>query len=151
MKKLLMTLAFKAMQIKWRLLRPVTLGVRILLVHDHQVVLIKHTYLPGWHLPGGKVDRGETLAQAAAREANEEVGAELTDEPKLLEVITTFTDGKSDHAALYFSNSFTLNGARDSWEIEKIELFSLDQLPVASSRMTKKAVALYQELLKTKD
>ena len=145
MKKLIMTLAFKAMQLKWLILRPVTLGVRILLVQDHQVVLIKHTYLPGWHLPGGGIDRGETLAQGAAREAHEEVGADLDAEPELLDVLTTFTDGKSDHAAIYFSNSFTLNGTRDSWEIEEIQHFSLKQLPSDSSRMTLKAVALYEE------
>ena len=49
------------------IVRPITLGVRILLIDGDRVILVKHSYEPGWFLPGGGVKRGETLEQAARR------------------------------------------------------------------------------------
>src|SRR5438067_5676156 len=63
--------------------RPMTLGVRGL-VHDtasNSVLLIRHTYVPGWQLPGGGVEVGETLAEALARELAEEGNIALTAPP----------------------------------------------------------------------
>src|SRR6185295_15388870 len=60
--------------------RPVTLGVRAL-VHDRAadtVLLIRHTYVPGWQLPGGGVEAGEAAAEALARELLEECEVTLT-------------------------------------------------------------------------
>ena len=36
------------------LFRPITAGVRILCADQaNRVLLVRHSYLPGWHLPGG--------------------------------------------------------------------------------------------------
>jgi ADP-ribose pyrophosphatase YjhB (NUDIX family) len=48
-----------------------------------RVFLVKHSYVAGWHLPGGGVERGETLAGALARELREEGNIELTEPPVL--------------------------------------------------------------------
>jgi len=46
---------------------------------DAGFVLIERKYPPyGWALPGGFVDVGETLEQAAIREAKEETGLDVT-------------------------------------------------------------------------
>ena len=42
-------------------------GVHLLLVEDGTILLVKHTYRAGRFLPGGRPDRGESLAQTAQR------------------------------------------------------------------------------------
>jgi len=56
--------------------------VDIIIEIDSKIVLIERRNTPlGWALPGGFVDEGESLEQAAIREAKEETGldVELTD------------------------------------------------------------------------
>ncbi|MDA7827790.1 NUDIX domain-containing protein [Rhodobacteraceae bacterium] len=57
-----------------------TLGVRVIVQNAKcEILLVRHTYVTGWHLPGGGVDHGEDVATAAKREVYEETGiSELT-------------------------------------------------------------------------
>ena len=89
-------IAFQLAQIYYAVFRPITLGVKVMLVRGNEVMLVRHSYQPGWFLPGGGVKRNETLVEAIHREANEELGATLHN----LEMITIFSnnqEGKSDH------------------------------------------------------
>jgi ADP-ribose pyrophosphatase YjhB (NUDIX family) len=51
-------------------------GVKCLLTHEGEVLLVRHTYGPRriWHLPGGGVRRAESTLDAASREMQEELG-----------------------------------------------------------------------------
>jgi 8-oxo-dGTP pyrophosphatase MutT (NUDIX family) len=107
--------------------RPKTFGVRIMLIQNGRVLLVRQTYLPGWFMPGGGVERGETLEQAARREACEEIGAEMG-ELRLLGAYTHFGEYKSDHNVLFLCTDFTFSGKRDK-EIAELRFFPLDALP----------------------
>jgi 8-oxo-dGTP pyrophosphatase MutT (NUDIX family) len=111
----------------WLLLKPISTGVRLLMVRDGQVLLVKHVYEPQWYLPGGAVEQGETLDAAVRREALEEVGATLYD-LQLFGAYTNFERGKSDHVIVYISRNFGLTGEGDD-EIEFCQFFDLDALP----------------------
>lgn len=44
---------------------------------DGRVLLVRPTYKPGWEVPGGVVEAGESPAAAVAREVREELGVDL--------------------------------------------------------------------------
>ncbi|MEO9255658.1 MAG: NUDIX domain-containing protein, partial [Tepidiformaceae bacterium] len=67
--------AYLGLRASWRVYHPITLGVRVILTSDGKVLLVRHTYRPGWFLPGGGVHRRESLERAARREVREEAGA----------------------------------------------------------------------------
>lgn len=110
-----------------QILRPMTHGVRILLVRDGQVLLVRHVYEDKWYLPGGLVERGETLDEAIRREAMEEVGAEIL-ELELFGVYTNDRQGWYDHISVFISHDFSLNGSSDH-EIKTLSFFPVEDLP----------------------
>jgi 8-oxo-dGTP pyrophosphatase MutT (NUDIX family) len=89
--------------------------------------LVKHTYQSHWYLPGGGVNKGETIEEAARREADEELGAELGD-LHLVGVYTNFYENKDDHVIVFSCDAFTLTGQTDH-EIERFDFFRIDDLP----------------------
>lgn len=60
--------------------RPLGDSVKIVIRHNGKVLLIRNSYgISFWTLPGGSVKKGETLEEAAIREAKEEVGIEIAE------------------------------------------------------------------------
>ncbi len=107
--------------------RPIRMGVRVMMIQDGKVWLIRQTYIPGWFLPGGGLKKGETLEEAARREALEETGAELGS-LTLMGAYSNFSDWKSDHNLLFTCNDFEFHGKPDG-EIAELRAFALNELP----------------------
>jgi ADP-ribose pyrophosphatase YjhB (NUDIX family) len=124
---LFIKLLYQASKFILILLKPLTNGVRLLLVREDQILLVKHMYEDKWYLPGGLVERGETLDEAVRREAMEEVGASLND-LQLFGAYSNFREHRNDHVIVFISHDFSLNGISDH-EIEKTAFFSFDSLP----------------------
>jgi ADP-ribose pyrophosphatase YjhB (NUDIX family) len=91
----------------WRFARGMTLGVRaVVLDSESRVFLVKHSYVGGWHLPGGGVETGETLREALRRELAEEGRIELAGEPALFGVYLNSHVSRRDHVAVYLVRQF---------------------------------------------
>lgn len=99
----------------WFLLRrPLTFGVRAV-IHDqaaNTVFLIRHTYMPGWQLPGGGVKVGETALDALARELAEEGNIEIAAPPILKSLHMNRHASRRDHVAIYLVQDFRQTGPK---------------------------------------
>lgn len=125
-----------------RVSRGMTLGVRAMLLKDDRVVLVQHSYLPGWYLPGGGVEAGETVREALEREIREEVGAALSGEPQLFGIYRN-RRVRSDHIALYVCHAWTQRETPvvPNREIVACELVALDDLPADAAPATRSRIA----------
>jgi len=122
-----------------RLTRGMTLGVRAVLLQDKKVVLVRHTYVSGWYLPGGGVEVGESTADALTREIAEEAGAVLTGPAELFGIYRNAHADLRDHVALYVCRAWERRGKLKlpNREILASELFSFDALPADTSSGTR--------------
>jgi len=119
-------------------LRRMTLGVRSVLVRGDEVLLIKHSYLPGWHLPGGGVDHGETTLDAAIREVVEETGYRPAGPGRLFGIYRNCIPPGRDHVALYLFESFEVERVfTANREVIEIGWFDRRDLPPDTSRATR--------------
>ena len=92
----------------WRLSRGMTLGVRgLVLDSDNKVFLVKHSYVAGWHLPGGGVEVGETFMDALMRELAEEGRIVPSGKPELHGLFFNSHVSRRDHVAVYIVRQFT--------------------------------------------
>lgn len=125
----------------WR--RGLTLGVRAVVLDDERgVFLVKHSYVPGWHLPGGGVERGEDVLQALQRELQEEADITVLSVPRLHGVFHNGESFAGDHVVVFLVRDF-LQGKADVSGFEIIDrgFFPVNDLPEATTRATRSRVA----------
>lgn len=127
----------------WRFSRGMTLGVRaVVLDGSGQVFLIRHTYIAGWHLPGGGVETGEPVLEALKRELHEEACIAMGGTPSLHGVFFNSKVSRRDHVVVYVVRNFVVAGDKvPDREIAEAGFFPLDALPDGVSPATRRRLA----------
>jgi ADP-ribose pyrophosphatase YjhB (NUDIX family) len=131
------------MHLYWRFSRGLTLGVRGMAIDpEGRIFLIKHSYVPGWHLPGGGVEPNETIREALGREMMEEGNIEFLEEPRLFGIYHNRKASSRDHVALFVSDAFRQNmPPQPNTEIVAHGFFARDALPADTTPGTLARIA----------
>lgn len=126
-----------------RQLRGMTLGTRTLVLKNggSEILLLRHTYAPGWLLPGGGVERGESIAEAAIRELREEAAIEAEEEPKLHGLFLNDRHFRGDHVACLVLRRFRAGEFHRNLEIAEARFFPATALPEGTSPGTRRRIA----------
>ncbi|WP_242217448.1 NUDIX domain-containing protein [Shinella zoogloeoides] len=120
--------------------RGMTMGVRAACFDEAgRIFLVRHSYVPGWHLPGGGIERGETALEALAKEIREEGNLAIGAPPQLLHVYFNRQTSKRDHVLLYRCDGVAQTAPRlRDREIVEAGFFALDALPAATTAATRR-------------
>lgn len=111
--------------------RPLTLGARaIVLDGEQRVLLVRHTYVAGWHLPGGGVEPGETALDCVRREVREEGNVDIGPDLTLHGLYHNMSASRRDHVAVYVCRMERHFGPKSGdREIAAAAFFAVDHLP----------------------
>lgn len=125
-----------------RFTRPLTMGVRAALLRDGadgaEVFLVRHSYVPGWHLPGGAVEPGETAGDAVVREVREECAVAIEGTPELFGLYFNRAASRRDHVAVYRVRQFDVIERRTpDWEIVEAGFHAVARLPDGTTPATR--------------
>lgn len=137
------TLVTRLLQQYWRLTRGLTLGSQgVVIDAERRVLLVRHGYRPGWHFPGGGVEKDETIEEALARELEEEAGIVATERPEFFGLYAHFEEFPGDHIALFVVRHWQrVRTPEPNREIVEQGFFAADALPQGTSKGTRRRVA----------
>jgi 8-oxo-dGTP pyrophosphatase MutT (NUDIX family) len=140
----------RLLHLYWRFSRGLTLGVRGMAVDpENRIFLIKHSYVPGWHLPGGGVEPGETMLSALRREMMEEGNLGIDADPEFFAMYFNPRASRRDHVALFVIRKFSQESPpKPNSEIVAHGFFHIDDLPADTTAGTRARIA---EVLKGAD
>jgi 8-oxo-dGTP pyrophosphatase MutT (NUDIX family) len=141
-KSLLSRLRLAVSKPYFRWSRGMTLGARVAVIdRQDRVLLVKHTYAPGWILPGGGVERGESCLAAAEREVWEEAAVRPKGPFELHGVFSNHADFPGDHLVVYVLRHFEQETFKASMEIADARFFARGQLPDTVTAGSRRRIA----------
>jgi len=110
--------------------RGMTMGVRAACFNAQgEIFMVRHTYVPGWYLPGGGMEHRETALEALVKELREEGNLVMTEKPDLVNVYYNRRASKRDHVLFYRVNVEQTAPRPPDREIAESGFFALDALP----------------------
>lgn len=122
--------------------RGMTLGVRAACFDGQgRVFLVRHTYVPGWHMPGGGVERGETCIAAIHKEIREEGNLVASSAPQLIHVYFNNRTSDRDHVMFYRLEVTQTAAKAPDREISESGFFPLNALPEGTTPATRRRLA----------
>jgi 8-oxo-dGTP pyrophosphatase MutT (NUDIX family) len=128
-RRVAMRCAYAGLRTYWFLLRPQVVGVKCVVTHGEDVLLVRHTYgRRGWDFPGGTVKRHELPLEAARREMHEELGRHI-EEWDALGVLRVRGDHHRDNLHLFQGRLPDRRLDIDLTELSEAVWFPLDALP----------------------
>jgi 8-oxo-dGTP pyrophosphatase MutT (NUDIX family) len=132
----------KLLQRYWRWTRALTLGARAMVLDSEgRLLLVRHTYTPGWQLPGGGVELGETIETALERELMEEAGIRLQGVPELFGIYSNGKAFPGDHVALFVVRAWHQERPlQATHEIAEARFFRLGELPDSTTAATRRRI-----------
>jgi 8-oxo-dGTP pyrophosphatase MutT (NUDIX family) len=127
----------------WRFSRGMTLGVRGLVIDaEGRVLLVRHSYMPGWHMPGGGVEPGQSLGEALADELRQEANILLSGTPEFLGFYFNEGVSRRDHVGVFVVREFRQTAPRKpDREILEARFFARDSLPEGVTAGTLRRIA----------
>ncbi len=123
------------------LLTPVAFGaIAIVVEPGGKIVLVRHSYVDGWSLPGGGVGRGEPPGDAILREMREEIGLVRCDSPIFYGLFTRRVGLATNVIALYHLMNAEV-AFRPNLEIREIQFADPANPPPGTSEGTLRRLA----------
>lgn len=122
----------------WKLFNVQTRGVRIMIIYQGSVALVRHWYNTLWVMPGGGINKYETSEQAAIREVREELGWDVGQLDYKLGEYSNNKEGKNDtvHCFVVELTEKPLIKKRFNLEVSDVVWYPLDSLPEGVSSAT---------------
>jgi ADP-ribose pyrophosphatase YjhB (NUDIX family) len=115
------------------------IAVNVAVLQDNKILLTQRDDFETWILPGGGVEDGESIAQAAIRETKEETGldVELT---KLIGIYSRLGNFLGGHIVLFTANAIGGEMKCQTGETIAVEWFPFNQIPSPLSVGHKKRI-----------
>ncbi len=149
LKRIYINLVHQILRVWWFVTRPESRGVKVILKHGDEILLVQHNYGHRlWTIPGGGVKTDESLEDGARREIAEELDVTVSE---LNDIGSYFTDYEYKKVTVecFVAEVASKEIHSDNFEIAETGWFPLANLPSPRALSVDKILALYESRFKS--